>query len=297
MRILFTIPHYFKPTSGFYGSARANPDARIVALTRALEAIHTNFGPRQGLLNAQTRQLDETNGQFRAKADVVLCTTEGAHLIADLPQHLFTEHATSAEPMFLGYECHDVLAQNLGRYDYYCYLEDDIEIADPWFFRKLAWFNAKASDKALLQPNRYERTIGDKVYKLYIDCNLRTPEISGRFQDINVRPKIAASVMGTPMQFQRINNPHAGCFFLNAKQMEMWKKQPYFLDRSADFGGPLESAATLGIMRAFNIYKPSRENADFLEVAHLHHRYIGRYLEFTDQPPFAFRILRPKDVE
>ena len=93
--------------------------------------------------------------------------------------------------------------------------------------------------------------------------------------------------------FQRVNNPHAGCFFLNAKQMEASKKQPYFLDRSADFGGPLKSAATLGVMRAFNIYKPSRENADFLEVAHLHHRYIGRYLEFDAEAPFKFRVLNP----
>lgn len=295
MRILFTLPHYFKPTSGFYGSARANPDARVAALSRTLEAIHTNFGFHQGLLNAQTRKLDETNKRFGDVADVVICTTRGEHLIADLPGNLFSEHKTDADPMFLGYECHDVLARNLGKYDYFCYLEDDIEIADPWFFRKLAWFNSKASDKALLQANRYERTTGEPVHKLYIDCNLRTPEISGRFQDVSVRPKIAASLMGQSLMFQRVNNPHAGCFFLNARQMEAWKKQPYFLDRSSDFGGPLESAATLGIMKTFNVYKPSRENADFLEVAHLHHRYIGRYLEFQSEVPYPFKILRPKD--
>jgi hypothetical protein len=295
MRILFTIPHYFKPATGFYGSARANPDARIAALTRALEAIHSNFGHRQGLLNPAIRRLDDTNNQMGATADVVICTTRGEHLAADLPAGLFSEHATDAEPMLLGYECHDVLGQNLGRYDYYCYLEDDIEIADPWFFRKLAWFGAKASDRALLQPNRYERTTDGPVHKLYIDCNLRTPELSAKYQDITVRPKISGSIMGMPLLFQRVNNPHAGCFFLNAKQMEAWKKQPYFLDRSADFGGPLEAAATLGVTRCFNIYKPGRENADFLEVAHLHHRYIGRYLEFSDAPPFPFRILKPKD--
>jgi hypothetical protein len=295
MRIHVTIAHYFRPTSGFYGSARANPAARIAALTRVLESLHVNFGHRQGLLNPAARLLDETNGQMGAEIAVTICTTRGDHLIADLPGHLFTEHATDAEAMLLGYECHDVLRQSLGRYDYYCYLEDDIEAADPWFFRKLDWFNAKASDRALLQPNRFERTHRDHVHKLYIDCNLRNPSLSEPYQDITVRPQIRASMLGAPLLFQRINNPHAGCFFLNAKQMETWSKQPYFLDRSVEFGGPLESAATLGIMRCFNVYKPSRENADFLEVEHLHHRYIGRYLEFTDNPPFRFRVLKPND--
>ncbi|MDZ4737461.1 MAG: hypothetical protein SGJ07_14040 [Rhodospirillaceae bacterium] len=295
MRIHVAIAHYFKPASGFYGSARANPAARIVALTRVLESLHVNFGRRQGLLNPAARLLDDTNHQMGATLKVTICTTKGEHLIADLPGHLFTEHATDAEPMLLGYECHDVLRQSLGKFDYYCYLEDDIEVVDPWFFRKLDWFSAKASNKALLQPNRFERTHLDRVHKLYIDCNLRKPELSAKFQDMSVRPQIKASMLGAPLMFQRINNPHAGCFFLNAVQMEAWSKQPYFMDRSADFGGPLESAATLGIMRCFNIYKPSRENADFLEVTHLHHRYIGRYLEFEDVAPFRFKILKPKD--
>ena len=41
--------------------------------------------------------------------------------------------------------------------------------------------------------------------------------------------------------------------------------------RPADtfFAAPkLESAATLGIMRAFRIYKPAPENASFLEIEH-----------------------------
>jgi hypothetical protein len=38
-----------------------------------------------------------------------------------------------------------------------------------------------------------------------------------------------------------------------------------FFDRDTSFIGPLESAATLGIMRAFRIYKPAPEHAAFLE--------------------------------
>jgi hypothetical protein len=50
--------------------------------------------------------------------------------------------------------------------------------------------------------------------------------------------------------------------------MAHWMRQPHFLDRSPAFIGPLESAATLGIMRTFRIYKPARENASFLEIEH-----------------------------
>jgi hypothetical protein len=50
--------------------------------------------------------------------------------------------------------------------------------------------------------------------------------------------------------------------------MEYWARQPYFLDRDVSFVGPLESAATLGIMRTFRVYKPAAESASFLEIEH-----------------------------
>jgi hypothetical protein len=50
--------------------------------------------------------------------------------------------------------------------------------------------------------------------------------------------------------------------------MEHWARQPGFLDRGTGFIGPLESAASLGVMRAFRVYKPARENLDFLQIRH-----------------------------
>ena len=49
--------------------------------------------------------------------------------------------------------------------------------------------------------------------------------------------------------------------------------------------GPLESAATLGIMRHFRVYKPARENAAFLEIEHLDRRYLGRVFNPTSGDP------------
>jgi hypothetical protein len=57
--------------------------------------------------------------------------------------------------------------------------------------------------------------------------------------------------------------------------MEKWASSPGFLDGDCSFAGPLESAASLGVMKNFRIYKPAYSNAGFLEIRHLHNRYLG----------------------
>ncbi len=58
--------------------------------------------------------------------------------------------------------------------------------------------------------------------------------------------------------------------------METWARQPYFLDRDTRFIGPLESAATLGIMRTFRVYKAAAENAGFFEIEHFGTSFLGQ---------------------
>ena len=55
------------------------------------------------------------------------------------------------------------------------------------------------------------------------------------------------------------------------------------------FGGPLESAATLGVIRHFRAYKPARENAGFLEIEHLDPRYLGRRFPVCAGDPPSLR--------
>jgi hypothetical protein len=275
MRILFTIPHYYDPKGGGrYGSLKATAAPRRNALVGTLFSLHASFGRRQGLLGNPTIG---SNTELSADIDVVVCTTGERHLLGGLklPAGLMRHHATKAEPMYLGYECHEVLRRFLGRFDYFCYLEDDIALLDPLFFHKLAWFNRLAGDEALLQPNRHEVAATQGNYKLYVDGNLTRPEWSERWQDIRDRHELSGEALGLRVRFQRVNNPHSGCFFLNARQMAHWASRPDFLTRENCFVGPLESAATLGLMRHFRVYKPSRENAGFLEVRHLDNRYLG----------------------
>jgi hypothetical protein len=289
MRLLFTIPHFYRPrppsTDGIepiHGSEAALGEIRAGALLACVSALHQTFGKGQAHLSAPHRPCNEL---IASEIAVVLCTTRGHHLTERLPGHLFRHHETAAEPLYLGYECHAVLADNLGRFDYYCFLEDDLVLTDPLFFWKQRWFNGALGDRAVLQPHRFELAAEPPIQKLFIDGPIRDPTIAPRFQDKNVRPRIQARGLGMEIAFERVDNPHSGCFFLTEAQMARWTKAPYFLDRAKDFWGPLESAATLGVMRTFEVYKPALANAGFLEIHHLDNRYLGRLLRLPARNP------------
>jgi hypothetical protein len=150
---------------------------------------------------------------------------------------------------------------------------------------KLTWFTNQLGHDVLLQPNRYEvGPLLGLVHKAYIDGDL-IDEVTAPFQDVRVNPSATGSLLGTNVTFQRAKNPHAGCFFLNARQMETWTRQPYFLDRDTSFIGPLESAATLGVMRTFRVYKPAQESAGFLEIEHFGTGFLDNLRRRGDSGP------------
>lgn len=270
MRILFTIAHFFNPDSkGKHASQSKDPQPRLLALNQSLAALHQLFGKSQSIINIGRRLAFPANQPQGYDLDVVICTTKDCHLLnhLPLPSHFYKHHPTQAEPMLLGFECQAMLRDGLGQYDYYCFLEDDLILHDPWFFIKLNWFTQQASDLSLLQPNRYEVSTHSLTRKAYIDGDLM-PRVTAPFQNVHEQPELQGKIMGMPILFRRALNPHAGCYFLNANQMAYWAKQPYFLDRDTSFVSPLESAATLGIMKTFQVYKTAPEQASFLEIQH-----------------------------
>jgi hypothetical protein len=275
MKILLTIPHFYQAqANAVYGSQMPDPQPRLMALSACLANLQPHFGREQGLLDHQHRSVYPINQPHAHQVDVVICTTQGKHLLSQLalPTGYYVHCETQSEPMWLGFECQAVLRDRRGQYDYYGYLEDDLILHDPWFFAKMVWFNKAVGDGCLLQPNRYEISPLGAAQKLYVDGNL-PPRETARFQNVQEQPEIISRVLEMPVRFLRVRNPHSGCFFLNAAQMEHWLKQPYYLDRDASFVGPLESAATLGIMRTFRVYKPASECAGFLEIQHFGNRY------------------------
>lgn len=278
MRLLFALAHYYKPTPGaFYGSEGADPARRAAAVATTIVSLHQTFDRRQGLLDGQARVAHPSNNREPVEVTVVACTAGDAHLVPQLQgiKHLFTHRPCNRDPKFLGLECRAALGEGVGQYDWFCYLEDDLMIADPLFFDKLAWFRTIAGEDAVLQPNRYEVAVGQPLHKIYIDGNMADASQSPKFQDINDRPQVEGEALGQKYLFKRVNNPHSGTFFLDAKQMASFVQQPDFQKEESGFAGPVESCATLGIMRHFRVYKPARVNAGFLEVRHLNNRYLG----------------------
>jgi hypothetical protein len=281
MRILVAIPHYFVGESSgktkTHRSLAGNPAPRIAALSQCIHALHQLYGSTQYVMQLARRRTQPANVPFHGEVHVVVCTTGGRHLLDRLPVDpaFYYHQPTQAEPRLLGYECQAVLRDRWGNYDYYCCLEDDLVLHDPWFFRKLAWFTEYVGEDSLLLPNRFERGRRPLAVKAYVDGDL-AEHVTARFQNVKEQPQLRSTVMGIPLVFRRPLNPHSGCYFLTREQMAHWTRQTYFLDRSTAFIGPLESAATLGIMRAFKIYKPARENANFLEIEHHGDQFVGQ---------------------
>lgn len=271
-RICVAIPHYLAVGgSAKYGSERSGAQVRGGVLTRCLYALHHQLGPTQGFISGMYRC-----NTAAEELKVVVCTSGDCHALSHVPAHLFVQHAVEGDPRYLGYACHEVLAQHASDYDFLCYLEDDLLVIDPAILVKARWFVERFGEDTVLQPQRFEAGDVGVPVKLYIDGALSAHVRTGTFQDVGDQSTLRAHELGRDLAFIRFENPHAGCFFLTSAQMRRWMNEPYFLDRSAAWVGPLESAATLGLMRAFRVYKPALGNAAFLEVEHLDHRHVNR---------------------
>lgn len=285
MKLLFAIPHYYANAPGKrYGSLSAGRGSRVHALTRTISAIRVLYGSNQHLASPSHVEWVPAN-RFNAESiEILVCTQGGRHVLADvpLPKDWYKEIICDCDPFLLGFECHAQLREGLGRYDYFCYLEDDLILHDPWLFIKLRRFVEVAGMGALLQPNRFELPQDAQARKVYIDGNL-PGALTARFQNLHDRPQVELDCLGISVPCRRTRNPHSGCFFLSAEQMDRWARQPYFLDRDTSFVGPLESAVTLGIMRAFRVYKPAPEVGSFLEVEHFGEAWTRRIEKLTDR--------------
>ncbi|MBL1209472.1 calcium-binding protein [Geminocystis sp. GBBB08] len=269
MKILITIPHFFRQENNpKYGSQR-NPEPRIQALTSSIVSLQQLFGKPQLMIKVGERIAISANTLSNTTIDIFICTTGNNHLIDQipLPSDLFKHYKTNAEALLLGFECHKILQEKIDQYDYYCYLEDDLIIRDAQFFTKLNWFNQVTDYQKLLQANRYELSLNQYTGKCYIDGDL-LHRVTASFQNVNEETELQGQIMNNPVIFRRALNPHSGCFFLNNEQMKYWAEKDYFLDQDISFVGPLESIASLGIMKTFKLYKPAPESANFLEVHH-----------------------------
>jgi len=279
------MPHFFdrkgadKTNRSRQASAR---DERLRSLIAAISSPHQALGTATYGLNHGEAKAERSMPKQPYTVDLVVCTAGDSHLLDEIRplDHLYHHHPTKAEPIMLGFECHKVLRDARGRYDYYAFVEDDVVLSDPIFFKKRRLFDQHFEPRALLQPNRYELQPTGPVNKLYVDYKLR-PQVTEKYQNIAEAPRLDMPFVDEAIAFERTTYPSAGCFFLNAEQLKLWSDGPYFLDGDVSYMSPLDSAVTLSVMKTFRIYKPCLEQAWFLEVLHASPRWIGSAAEIA----------------
>ena len=278
MRILIVIPHYFGPSQPEYASLGSYTDrlSRIAAFTETIVALHRHFGSNWRTVEGRRVEGALNNGHHYDVRIVVL-TLPNANILNELKLAPGTieVRCVECEPAWIPMQVPKVLAANLGAFDFYCYLEDDLAIHDPLFFSKLLWFQKTFGLTSLLAPVRFEMSSSETLAKVIVD-----PELPDRYLPPFRRPGQAQAIVGTwegiRQEFQLPKNPHAASFFLTQEQMAHWVKHPTFDDQDASWVGPIESVATLSIGKVFDIYKPSNPDPFFLELQHFGCRYARR---------------------
>ena len=277
MRILVAIVHFFGGTDPRHGST---DDRRRAARTRVVnevvQAYRGLFGRPATLdIASRTFQREPGGGDH---VDIAVVTVPG-HCLLD--QTACNAHGATVvevrpeDPRMLGFHVHELFAQLRSEYDLFVFTEDDLRPTDPDLFAKIGWFNAGHGGARLLFPNRFEWNTNGPAIKTYIDGDLRPGFIDPVLKVVADCDTIEDQVLGRTRVFRRARNPHSGFFAVTQAQLGHWMRQPHWLDRDVSFVSPLESAATLGAVKTFAIYKPFGRSAAFLELQHMENRFSG----------------------
>jgi hypothetical protein len=306
MRILVTIPHYFRPRAGKDAALRIgsalDPLARIDALNQMIVALHSHFGRRRhGMASAKPLPGDKPT---RDKLDIVILTVAGHNILdwVGLAKKSYEVRYLKISPWLLAHQAQRILRERAGGYDFYGYMEDDLIIHDPAFFEKLAWFQAEFGPERLLRPLRYEVTRRGTPAKVALTYDL-PKRLLRPFRRPGMRELLVAKWHGRDQSFELATNPHAGAYFVSDEQLRRWIAHRSFNRRDKSWLGPMESAGALSVGKVFDLYQSAAPNPWFLEVEHYGARYAARAaparVVYGESPLLAFaqRALREKGGE
>ena len=272
MKILVVIPHYYYAQSEGARFRSLRPSAmepRTRILEEVIGRLQLYFGGKAfGAIHSKKSFIPIDD---ECEIDIRFVTVKDRHLLghARIPADSFTHVEVDIDPLTLGFHAHKLLLENAGKYDYYCYLEDDILIEDPDLFLKIGYLNRSAAmagiTDALFQPQRYESALGlgTQEKQLYnsIVMDYQT----------EIRPSsanLATEYLGRRVHFELTTLPHAGCFFLNEQQLNKLKGKENFGKLDRMWVTPLDTAATYAIGMNFKVYKPTLKDYLFLAVRH-----------------------------
>ncbi len=272
MRVLLALAHYFK---GEENPRHASTDERrrgqrADVLKRVIDSWCGTFGAT-AWLNIAARRFEQLRGVVDT-LDIAVMTNGTDHLLDEAHARARgVRHVTVVldNPRMLGFAARRLFADNRNGYDLFCYSEDDLRVADPGFVSKIMEFQDALGPKRVLMPNRFEWNPAGPALKTWVDGDLR-PALLAQWQE--GLPDEEFLRLGRTT-FRRATNPHSGFFAVTAAQLAYWMGQPHFAENDCSFISPLESAATLGLLRTFPIYKAFGPDAGFLEIEHLDTRF------------------------
>jgi len=176
-----------------------------------------------------------------------------------------------------------------GDADLHAYIEDDIVINDVEFFDKQLWFLSRLKDTHCLMPHRYELVFRRKVGRLLIDGPLR-PGLVGQFTEPQPNAAQGSYRGHTRVSFDIAENPHSGMFVITNKQRLFLSAQELPV---SGFISPLETAATLTVLKYFKVWKPSLKDHNFLSVEHGHPSFTSFMNQWEHRPISAARGTSP----
>jgi hypothetical protein len=280
MRVLLTIAHYFKAEEhdGKIKYASTDP-AQRKRRSSSLGRMMFNWVMHQGsnsVLNIGEKRFDGHRGPIDS-LDIVIVVQGDNHLVGGASfqgrPNITVERTEIENPRLLGFECHRVMAERAGAYDLYCFSEDDLISYDPLFFLKIKAFQDAFGPMRVLMPNRYEVNMGGPSFKTYSDGPLRARVLAPFHAAVPDADLLDGSALLGGPKFERATNPHSGFFAITDAQLAYWRGKPWFLNRDVNFIGPLESAATLGMLQSFAVYKSAGRSLGWLEIEHLDHKF------------------------
>ena len=281
MRILLAIAHFFRAEEGSnHSSTDAHRrDQRAIAIRSVIDSWRGHYGAVSSI-NVWQKKFEPMAGVEDQLDIIVLVNGENHLLDAEYcrSRGVRLYDAKLDNPRMLGFTAHKLFADARNIYDVFAFSEDDLRPTGGDLVPRILAFQDDFGWRRVLFPNRFEWNQRGPSLKTYIDGMLR-PGLLAPFETALPDERFVKGRQGArPLSFQRATNPHCGFFALTAEQLAHWVAQPHFGDQDCSFISPLESAATLGILKTFPIYKPFGRNMGWLEIEHLDTRFSGMSL-------------------
>jgi len=276
MRVLLAIAHFFKaePNSRHSSTDETRRERRAAGVRGVIEAWRGHLGGAK-TLNVHQRAYQAVAG-MEDELDIVVLVEGDNHLLDEefcRAHRVRVIRVKTDDPRMIGFAARPLFADARNAYDMFVFSEDDLRPTDGALLSKIAGFSETFGWRRLSLPNRFEWNLAGPAIKTFIDGDLN-PQVIARFveplpDEVVLRHKLP----GREVLYRRATNPHSGFFAVSIEQLEHWIRQPHYNDRDCSFVSPLESAATLGIMKTFPIFKPFGRDSGWLEIEHLDNRF------------------------